>query len=69
MTDFERACALMFKLFGIEGGKWEKESPFPGSDELRALDGSIDIWDADGCNSLCLNFNPDGSFKDIFLND
>lgn len=67
MTDFERIAERVFP----NSINVEKDYPYPGDEEFRAIEGCISIWDENGDGTMCiaLLFNPDGSFKEIFIND
>lgn len=64
-SDFWRCCHI------LRNSQCEDEIdiPFTGNIDMKPLEGFLTVWDKNGMNSILLIFNPDKSFKNIFIND
>ena len=65
MTDFEK----IYKILEHSNCEIEVDCPHLETDEFLGINGCISIWDKNGTNSLDIYFNPNGSFRQIFIND
>lgn len=64
-SDFWRCCHILRNSQCED----EVDIPFAGNIDMKPLEGFLTVWDKNGMNSILLIFNPDRSFRKIFIND